>query len=223
MRRSRSTCLLLGCSALAIVGLAACNSDGRTLRPAGPGQNQSVYTPTTTTSPAGDAFDTVNGAIGATTTTVAALPFSLSLPWADGAQIDARYTCNGADVQPQVGWLGAPPEAVEMALVVTDTDAGGFVHWVITGLDPFDPLIPENSVPLGAIQGLNGFSTAGTPVVGWRGPCPPAGSTHHYRFTLYALDQQVELPDGSPAADLMAVIDATSIAAAQSTATYTAA
>ena len=206
---------------LTVVGLAACNSDGRTLRPADPSQNQSVYTPTTTTTPVGEAFDTVNGAIGVTTTAVAPLAFALSLPWADGGQIDTRFTCNGADVQPQVGWLGAPEAAVEMALAVTDTDANDFVHWIITGLDPLDPLLPENSLPVGAIQGLNGFSTAATSVVGWRGPCPPAGSTHHYRFTLYALDQQVELPDGSAAGDLLAVIDATSIAAAQSTATYT--
>ena len=222
MSRSRTTFSVLG-PLLVIVagfGLVACNSDGRALRPAGPGQNQSVYTPTTTTTPAGGVFDSVNGAV--TTTTVAALPFALSLPWADGGEIDPRYTCNGGDVQPQVGWLGAPDAAVEMALVVTDTDAHDFVHWVIAGLVPFDPLVPENSVPLGAIQGLNGFSTADSPVVGWRGPCPPAGSTHHYRFTLYALDQQIELPDGSAAADLISLIDATSIAAAQSTATYTA-
>jgi Raf kinase inhibitor-like YbhB/YbcL family protein len=221
--RSRTTFSVLGplLAALAVLALVSCNSDGRTLRPAGPGQTQSVYTPTTTTTVVGNVFDTVNGAI-VTTTTVAPLPFALSLPWADGGEIDARYTCNGADVQPQVGWLGAPDEAVELALVVTDTDAHDFVHWIIAGLDPRDPLVPENSVPLGAIQGLNGFSTDAAPVVGWRGPCPPSGSTHHYRFTLYALDQQVELPDGSTAADLQAAIDATSIAAAQSTGTYTA-
>ncbi len=205
---------------LTVAGLAACNSDGRTLRPGDPSQNQSVYTPTTTTV-VGDAFDTLNGATGVTTITVAPLAFALSLPWADGGEIDIRFTCNGADVQPQVGWLGAPAAAVEMALVVTDTDANDFVHWIITGLDPLDPLVPENSLPLGAVQGLNGFSTSAAPVAGWRGPCPPAGTTHHYRFTLYALDQQVELPDGSAAADLLAVIDAASIAAAQSTATYT--
>jgi Raf kinase inhibitor-like YbhB/YbcL family protein len=225
--RSRTTFSVLGplLAALAVFGLVSCNSDGRTLRPAGPGQTQSVYTPTTTTTVAGNVLDTVGGAIGAATTiapTAAPLPFTLSLPGADGGTIDARYTCNGADVQPQVGWLGAPDDAVELALVVTDTDAKGFVHWVIAGLDPHDPLVPENSVPAGAIQGLNGFSTDAQPVVGWRGPCPPSGSTHHYQFTLYALDQQLELPDGSKAADLQAAIDATSIAAAQSTGTYTA-
>ena len=224
MPRSRTTFSVLGplLVSLGAIGLVACNSDGRTLRPAGPGQNQSVYTPTTTTTTAGNVLDTVNGALAVTTTSVAPLPFTISLPWADGGAIDARYTCNGADVHPQVGWLGAPEGAVEMALVVTDTDANDFVHWIITGLDPHDPLVSENIVPVGAIQGLNGFSTTATPVVGWRGPCPPAGSTHHYRFTLYALDQQVELPDGSAAADLQAVIDSTSIAAAQNTATYTA-
>ena len=111
--------------------------------------------------------------------------------------------------------------AVEIALVVTDTDANDFVHWVVAGLDPKNPSIAEGSVPVGAIEGANGFSTAAAPSVGWNGPCPPKGSTHHYRFTLYALDQQIELPTGSPASDLMSAIDLSSIEAAQITGVYT--
>jgi Raf kinase inhibitor-like YbhB/YbcL family protein len=209
---------LLGCSVLTAAVLAGCNSDGRTLRPADPTQNQSVYTPTTTTTLVPDT-DTVADAVSPATD-AAALTFVLNLPWLDGGQINARYTCNGADVQPQISWLGAPANAVEMALVATDTDSGDFVHWIVAGLDPHDPLIGENATPVGAIEGQNGFSTAATPVIGWRGPCPPAGTPHHYRFTLYALDQQVELPTGSSAADLQSVIDASSIAAAQTTGVY---
>ena len=85
--------------------------------------------------------------------------------------------------------------------------------WVIAGLDPKNPLLGEGDVPVGAIEGQNGFSTAASQSIGWRGPCPPAGSTHHYEFTLYALSQQVELPTGSAAADLQAVIDGATLAA----------
>jgi Raf kinase inhibitor-like YbhB/YbcL family protein len=204
---------------LAITALAACNSDGRTLRPASPSQTQSVYTPTTTTVAATTA--TVDGAIlPAATAEVAPLAFVLDLPWTDGGAIDSKYTCNGIDVHPELSWLGAPSGAIEMALVVTDTDADDFVHWAIAGLDPFDPELGEGDVPVGAIEGLNGFSTPSTPVIGWRGPCPPAGVAHHYQFTLYALDQQVDLPTGAPAADLLQVIDSSAIGTAQVTGVY---
>ena len=196
------------------LGLAACKSDGRTLRPADPTQTQSVYTETTTTVPTTTAGDVVSPA------TTTALAFQLQLPFTDGGAMDARFTCNGVDVHPQISWLGAPADAVEMALVVTDIDAGDFVHWSIAGLDPFNSQIGEGDVPVGAIEGQNGFSTAIAPSVGWRGPCPPVGTKHHYRFTLYALDQQVELPTGSSAADLQSVIDSSAIGAAQITGVY---
>ncbi|MCU1395134.1 MAG: hypothetical protein JWM34_3562 [Ilumatobacteraceae bacterium] len=205
------------CCVLTVVGLAACNSDGRTLRPALPSQNQSVYTPTTTTVPA--TTSTVATAY-VPVTDAPALAFVLHMPWADGGAIDATYTCNGADVSPAVSWLGAPDGTVEMALELVDTDANNFVHWIIAGLDPTNPSIPQGSAPVGAIEGLNGFSTATVPSVGYKGPCPPAGATHHYRATLYALSQQVELPTGSSASDLQSVIDSSAIGAAQVTGVY---
>jgi Raf kinase inhibitor-like YbhB/YbcL family protein len=217
---------VLGCTAILAAGLAACNSDGRTLRPAKPTQTQSVYTPTTTTVPPTTVTSIDNSKIGtlgtSTTLASATIPFTLQLPFTEGGAIDSRFTCNGTDVHPQIAWLGTPINTVEMALVVTDADANDFVHWIIAGLDPNDPLLGEGDVPVGAIEGENGFSTAAAPAVGWRGPCPPAGTTHHYWFTLYALSQQVELPTGSSSEDLLAVITNSSIDAAEVTGLYTA-
>lgn len=219
MRRSRITFLALGCTS-ALIGLAACKHDGRTLRPADPSQTASVYTPSTTTSTTAAPGGQVSPAISDLSTDNPELKFVLTLPWADGGTIDPRYTCAGADVHPSFAWLGAPAGAVEMALVVTDTDANDFVHWIIAGLDPTNSAVAENVVPAGAIEAQNGFSTASVPDIGWRGPCPPAGTTHHYRFTLYALSQQVELPTGSSAESLLTVIDGSSIEAAQVTGVY---
>lgn len=216
MRRSRITFVAL-CCAFALIALAGCKHDGRTLRPADPSQTASVYTPSTTTTSPGDQISPAISDLGAEK---ANLAFVLTLPWVDGEAIDARYTCAGAGVQPSFAWLGAPAGAVEMALVVTDTDANDFVHWIIAGLDPKNPSVAENVVPVGAIEARNGFSSASTPNIGWRGPCPPAGTTHHYRFTLYALSQQVELPTGSTADNLLGVIEGSSIEAAQVTGTY---
>ena len=238
MRFSRLP-LFIAAAAVAAAGLVACKSDGRTLRPATPDQDQSVYT-TSTTVASTAAFSNATAsnagagglgssdlggsiAIGGTpgsSADSAALPFILNLPFQDGGAIDAKFTCNGLDVHPQVSWLGAPAAAVEMALVVRDTDASDFVHWIIAGLDPKNPLVPEGTVPVGAVESLNGFSTAAKPSVGWKGPCPPAGAVHHYEFTLYALDQQIELPSGSSAADLQAAIDASAIQATSLTGVY---
>lgn len=228
VRTSRVTISLLGCS-LALVAFSACRSDGRILRPALPSQNGSVFTASTTTTIVDDAVQPNGSAVlpgaglpGASNDVPGTgLAFSLHTPWADGGTIDNRYTCNGENRSPAISWVGAPVNAVEVALVVTDTDAKDFVHWVIAGLDPKNPSLAEGSVPVGAIEGTNGFSTAAAKSIGWNGPCPPKGSTHHYRFTLYALDQQIELPTGSPASDLTSAIDLSSIEAAQITGVYT--
>src|SRR4051794_16564351 len=62
---------------LSLLSLAACSSDGRTLRPAGPNQTLSIIT---TTSAA------------RTTTAAAARPsgFVVTAPWPDGGFIDAQ-------------------------------------------------------------------------------------------------------------------------------------
>lgn len=206
-----------GCCLAAVVALVGCNSDGRYLRPAQPGQTQSVYTPTTTTVPG--SVDTLGGTV-VPETQAPTLAFVLHLPFTDGGAMDAKYTCNGLDLHPAVSWLGTPDGTVEMALEVVDVDAGNFVHWIIAGLDPTNPSIGEGDVPVGAIEGQNGFSTKAAVSIGWRGPCPPKGTTHHYRFTLYALGQQVELATGSAAADLQTAIESAAIAAAQVTGVY---
>lgn len=244
MRNARPLLVLAACSATLFV---ACNDDGRTLREPGPDQTASVYTTTTSSTVAGEVVaDPGLGADIDPALDTPALAFVLNLPWADGGAIDPRYTCDGADIQPGVSWLGAPADAVEMAIVVTDTDADNFVHWVVAGLDPLDPFIGENSVPVGAIEGTNDFVTradaaatttttaagastttvAGGVVgsddasVGWRGPCPPDGESHHYLFSLYALGQQLELPTGSSASDLQAAIDAVALSVTHRTGVY---
>jgi phosphatidylethanolamine-binding protein (PEBP) family uncharacterized protein len=65
-------------------------------------------------------------------------------------------------------------------------------------------------------QAVNGF---GTPTYG--GPCPPSG-THTYRFTVYALSQQLEIPAGGPAEEALAAIGAATLDSASSTGTFTA-
>lgn len=116
-----------------------------------------------------------------------------------------------------VTWTAPPAGTVELALVVTDPDADDFVHYAVAGLPPTAGQIGGGLTYAGGREGLNSF---GQP--GWGAPCPPgSGDTHTYRWTLWALSQQNELPDGFTGDDLVATAFATGFASAQLSGTYT--
>ena len=118
----------------------------------------------------------------------------------DGSMIPRKFTCDGGDMNPELLIQNVPAEAQSLALILHDPDApipGGFTHWTVWNINTSTTSIAENSVPAGAIQGQTSF---GQNLYG--GPCPPAGSPHHYRFTIYALDSKLTLPSYSQAADL---------------------
>jgi Raf kinase inhibitor-like YbhB/YbcL family protein len=106
----------------------------------------------------------------------------------DGESIPSEYTCDGDDERPTLRWEGTPAGTAELALVMHDPDAGGFVHWVVAGIPP-DANELGASIPEGALAGRNDFGT-----VGYAGPCPPSGN-HGYLFTLFALSEPLDLPD----------------------------
>lgn len=113
-----------------------------------------------------------------------------------GERIPARYTCQGEDISPPLAWSEAPAGTRTLALIMDDPDAPGgvFTHWVIFNMPPERRQLPE-AVPAELPDALQGRTDFGSN--GYRGPCPPPGSPHHYRFILYALDQQLELLAGS--------------------------
>src|SRR5690242_12941038 len=87
-----------------------------------------------------------------------ATKFTLTSPAvANGAEIPDGFTCSGAGASPTLKWKNVPRKATSLALIVQDPDAPGgtFVHWVIWGIDPKAGQIVEETVPAGAIQGLN--------------------------------------------------------------------
>jgi Raf kinase inhibitor-like YbhB/YbcL family protein len=209
--------------------LAGCNDDGRVLRPARPDQVGTVSAPstsTTTVSVAGmdDGSDTgsddgFEGTLPAGTDAATSLAPQLTAPFVDGAAIDARYTCDGANVSPALSWTPAPTGTIEIAITMVDVDAldagpAGFVHWVVAGIDPLSTGLAEGTVPEFALQGLNSAGTAG-----YTGPCPPSG-VHHYELTVHFLAQQTELADGTPGADLLAAVNGATFAVARLTGTY---
>jgi Raf kinase inhibitor-like YbhB/YbcL family protein len=125
-----------------------------------------------------------------------------------GAPIPAEFSCTAGDHSPALAWTGAPAGTKSFALIVEDPDApmGTFVHWVVfnlpagaSGMTADAPKTPQLADAAG--QGSNGAGA-----VGYKGPCPPPGKTHHYHFELFALDTAVDLPSAADAASLRAAM-----------------
>ncbi|NND74781.1 MAG: YbhB/YbcL family Raf kinase inhibitor-like protein [Ilumatobacter sp.] len=218
-RRTRPRTIAGAVGAAMALALVGCDTgDGKTLKdPVG------TVAPPTTTAPV-DVQDVVPGDPALTATLPASLPaddvgFRVFAPWSDGAAIDPRHTCDGIDVSPAVSWVAPPAGTVELAVAVVDdsiTNGPPFVHWVIAGIDPAAGSLLEGTPPVGAVQALNFFGD-----VGWGGPCPPPGEgAHDYRLTLFALNQQVELADGTPATDLLDFVELVAIASIDVVGTY---
>jgi Raf kinase inhibitor-like YbhB/YbcL family protein len=116
-----------------------------------------------------------------------------------GRAIPRQYTCRGRGETPPVSWSGAPAGTRTLALVMDDSGAPitPYVYWIVFNISPATPDIQADRLPPGALQAVNSRGT-----VGYAPPCP--GHTHQYRFTIYALNAALSLPEG---ASLTAVVN----------------
>jgi len=145
-----------------------------------------------------------------------------SLAFREGSKIPAKYSCQGEDVSPALHW-GEPPQGTRsFALIMDDPDAPGgvFTHWVLLNV-PLDTRDLPEAVPAQAqlpdrsLQGKNDFGRTG-----YGGPCPPPGSAHRYRFTLYALDRMLDLKTGVTKKQLLDAMRGHILVQGQLTGTY---
>ena len=140
----------------------------------------------------------------------------------EGERIPTKYTCQGQDVSPPLAWSEPPKGTQSFTLIVDDPDAPGgvFTHWVLFNI-PYDShelpeAVPAQAeLPDGTLQGKNDFGR-----IGYGGPCPPPGRPHRYRFTLYALDQSVDLKAGVSKKQLLGAMQGHTLAQGQFTGTY---
>lgn len=134
-------------------------------------------------------------------------------------QIPVRYTCDGEDLSPPLAWQGAPASTQSFALILDDPDAPGgtFTHWVLFDLPSGTTELAEDAssdAALAAHQGKTSWRKAG-----YGGPCPPSG-THHYVFTLYALDSPLKLSAGASKKELLSALEGHVLAQTKLTGLY---
>lgn len=181
--------------------LAGCGDEGQELRAPSSDQTTTSASTTSTAAAAPSTTDVAAGTGGGTgseagaggaasPTTVTTLRLT-SPAFRDGQPIPTEYTCVGDDVSPPLMWAGVPAGTAELALVVRDPDADGFVHWVIAGLPSDAGGLARGDPPSQAVEQLNDFGR-----LGWSGPCPPSG-THNYDFRIYALAEPSGIAAGA--------------------------
>ena len=163
---------------------SACSRDGREMQEPSADQQESIAVTTT----AGAVMTPVGG-------------FALTPPWAEGAQLDARFTCT-AGISPSLTFQNVASDVVTLALSIVDETANNSVQWVVANIQPTETALTEGTVPTGAIEATNSLGT-----IGFGAPCPPAGETHTYRLTGYGLSQQLELENGVDSATLIQAIE----------------
>ena len=145
------------------------------------------------------------------------------------AGADFRY---GEDKSPPLAWTGVPEGTRSLAIVVDDPDAMTLekgitaprVHWVIWNIPPETTELAERlatttelaSVGPRTRQGANDLKT-----FGWAGPCPPPNITsiqrggssaptqkpHGYRFRIFALDTELDVPAGATKNELLEAME----------------
>lgn len=141
--------------------------------------------------------------------------------FAAGGAIPSKHTGEGADVSPALAWRDAPPDAKSFAVICHDPDAPlvtpgryGYVHWVLYNIPATVAALAEATA-----EHTQGVSDFGKP--GYGGPMPPEGhGTHHYFFWLLALDADLQLPPGLGMWDLLAKVEAHTLAMNRLVGTY---
>ena len=116
-----------------------------------------------------------------------------------GIDTDGKFplenTGRGQDISPEFLIKNLSPKAKTLAITLEDLShpIKEFTHWLIWNIPAADQVksgisagshVPELD---GACQGIGyGFHR-------YAGPKPPKGKTHTYRFTVYALDFEIQL------------------------------
>lgn len=127
--------------------------------------------------------------------------------------------CNGRNIAPTFQWQNPPPKTQAFAFTVFDPDmpnGSGWWQFVIYNIAADARELKNGQLPKGSISVTNDSGTKY-----YMGPCPPRkNGKHRYIFTIYALDEKIDLPPTTTTGFATYVINKHRIGIASMVATY---
>ena len=124
-----------------------------------------------------------------------AAPLTVSSPdFEDGGRLPDWTGFVNENERPELRVEGVPDDAESRLVTMVHPEAAEvvdheWVHWQAWGIDPETTVLPRGEPLDGATEGYNDFLRRG-----WGGPSPPPEQVETYRFRVYALDIDLDLP-----------------------------
>lgn len=115
----------------------------------------------------------------------------------NGGKFPIENTGRGQDISPEFIINNLSSDAKTLAIILEDIKHPlfkNFTHWLIWNIPATKKI--DKAIPGGKIVTSLGNARQGIGY-GWckyAGPKPPKGQQHLYRFTIYALDSEIDLP-----------------------------
>lgn len=100
----------------------------------------------------------------------------------------------GGNESPELSWTHAPRQTQSFTVVMFDVTAS-FTHWAMYNIPATTTELPDNAGVVGSPFGPQIYNDFGDQ--SYDGPCPPPNyppNVHRYLVTVYALDEQLNLP-----------------------------
>ena len=114
----------------------------------------------------------------------------------DGGIIPIENTARGQDRSPEFLLWNLSPKAATLAVTLEDLThpIRDFTHWIIWNIPASNQI--KGGIPAGKnVPGMRGARQGlAYGLHRYAGPKPPRGKRHMYRFTVYALDSEIDLP-----------------------------
>lgn len=114
----------------------------------------------------------------------------------NGETFPVENTGRGQDRSPEFIIKNLSPRAKTLAIILEDIKHPifkNFTHWLIFNIparEKIDGAIPGGKIVSGLGNARQGI---GYGLYRYAGPKPPRGRQHLYRFTMYALDREIDL------------------------------
>jgi Raf kinase inhibitor-like YbhB/YbcL family protein len=128
----------------------------------------------------------------------------------NGGIIPIKYTGRGENLSPEFLIRNLSANGKTIVIILDDVKHhifGTYNHWIIWNI-PLVDKIPEN-IPAGKIvpELGNAMQGIGYGRYRYRGPKPPKGTQHEYKFNFYVLDCELSIKNNSHKKQLMKAIE----------------